>query len=146
MIELEFIGMERLSELEGLWDVWWPDRVLRLTAEALVEDAALRLEDDVLAPDGSPWDEWSTEYAKTRKPQHKLLWSTGALAESLKFQQRGQRYMIGSELEYALVHQEGSNDGTIKPRPYVGVSDELEAALQDIYETDFDRAYRRAVA
>ncbi len=142
-IEIRVRGVEQVEQLADYWGIWWPDLPLRLFSEAVVEDARLRLEDDTNAPDGTPWAEWSELYARTRGPDDKLLYDEGDLADSLTFERRGggTLYVTGSDLDYALVHQEGSRDGTLEARPYVGISRELEVAINDIYASDFDRRW-----
>jgi len=142
-IEIRVRGVEQVEQLDDYWGIWWPEYPLRLLSEAVVEDGRLRLEDDTTAPDGTPWKEWSEAYANTRGPDDKLLYDSGDLAESLTFERRGVGtiYEVGSELDYALVHQEGSRDGTIEARPYIGISRELSHAIDDIYSSDFDRRW-----
>jgi len=41
------------------------------------------------------------------------------------------------------VHQFGSLDGNTPDRPYVGVSDEIDAALDNILPDDFDAGWLR---
>ena len=139
------IGLDKFEDHGELWDLWFPARALMLVGDAIAEDARLRLEDDVTATDGSSWDPWSDDYAKTRGPQNKLLFGEGDLAESITARQQRPGYVVGSELPYALTHQFGSKDGTTVARPYVGVSGELEDALDNILPSDFDAAFAALV-
>lgn len=138
-MDIQLDGVIEFEQLEARWDYWWPGRALDLFGEALEEDTRLRLEDDTVSPSGRPWDDWSTEYAKTRGPQHKLLFSTGALADSLQYDRNGDVLGFGSPLPYAVVHQTGSRDGRLPAREYVGVSRELGLALDNIFPADFER-------
>lgn len=143
MIDLAITGLDQVRHMADYWDIFWPGRVLVLTGEAVVEDTRLRLEDDETSPDGKAWEPWSDNppgqgYASRRPASAKLLYDSGDLARSIEPIVRGSTLDVGSELDYALVHQEGSRDGRISARPYVGISDELEAGLQDVIAADFD--------
>jgi len=141
MDDLQLDGLVDFELLEARWDLWWPDRALDVFGEALEEDTRLRLEDDEVSPKGRRWDPWSEDYAKTRGPQHKLLFSTGALADSLEYDRNGDVLGFGSPLPYAAVHQSGSRDGRLKAREYVGISRELGRALDRIFPADFERGW-----
>jgi phage gpG-like protein len=140
-IELELDGLIEFERMEAHWDSWWPRRALTLFGEALEEDTRLRLEDDEAGPTGRRWDPWSESYAKTRGPQHKLLFGEGDLARSLTFDRRGDVLDFGSPLPYAMVHQTGSRDGRLPKREYVGVSRELARSVDTIFGADFERGW-----
>ena len=140
MFDLQLDGVVEFELLEARWEHWWPGRVLDVFGEALEEDTRLRLEDDTVSPRGKAWDAWSPEYAKTRGPQHKLLFSSGALADSLDYTRTGDVLGFGSPLPYAVVHQTGSRDGRLPKREYVGVSGEFRNSLDSIFPADFERA------
>ena len=140
-MDIQLDGLIEFEMLEERWASWWPGRALVLFGEALEEDTRLRLEDDTVSPSGKPWDAWSPEYAKTRGPQHKLLFSTGALADSLEYDRTGDVLNFGSPLPYATVHQTGSRDGRLKAREYVGISRELGRSLDPIFGSDFERGW-----
>lgn len=145
-MELEVTGIDQVEQFEDFWRLWFPRRALALTTEAIAEDAQLRLEDDETAPDGSRWEPWSDNppgrgYASKRGPDHKLLFSSGDLADSITAAVQSSSYVVGSEVPYALVHQFGSKDGRIPAREYVGVSDELELALDNTLATDMDAGW-----
>lgn len=138
-MDLEFDGLIRFEQLEHRWDGWWPGRALDLFGEALEEDTRLRLEDDETSPTGERWDAWSEDYAKTRGPQHKLLFGEGELARSLAFDRNGDVLGFGSPLPYATVHQTGSRDGRLPAREYVGISRDLAGSLDAIFPADFEK-------
>jgi hypothetical protein len=140
-MDLQLDGLIEFEVLEGRWGSWWPGRALVLFGEALEEDTRLRLEDDTVSPSGKPWDDWSPDYAKTRGPQHKLLFSDGDLADSLEYDRNGDMLGFGSALPYATVHQTGSRDGRLPAREYVGVSRELGRSLDSIFPADFERGW-----
>lgn len=139
MDDLQLDGLIEFEMLEERWDNWWPGRALVLFGDAVEEDTRLRLEDDTVSPSGKPWDEWSPDYARTRGPQHKLLFGTGALADSLEHDRNGDVLDFGSPLPYATVHQTGSRNGRLPKREYVGVSRELGRAVDNIFPADFER-------
>lgn len=112
-----------------------------IVAEALVEDAVLRLEDDETAPSGKRWERWSTNYAETRPAGSKILFDDGDLAESLAAVMTDSAAEVVSDLPYAAVHQEGSRDGRIKARPYVGVGDDAKVAIADVLPSEFERSW-----
>lgn len=141
MDDIKLDGLIGFEMLEERWDFWWPGRALDLFGEALEEDTRLRLEDDVVSPTGQRWDDWSPDYAKTRGPQHKLLFSTGGLSRSLEYDRSGDVLDFGSPLPYAKVHQTGSRDGRLKAREYVGISRELGRSLDAIFPADFERGW-----
>jgi len=85
-----------------------------------------RIEDEKAAPDGAPWPAWSERYARTRHGGQSLLQSEDHLLDSIQQVVSGMDLEVGSNLVYAGVHQEGSEDGTIPPRPYLGMNDENE--------------------
>jgi hypothetical protein len=141
LIDLDLDGLLEFEKLEARWAYWWPGRVLDVFGEALEEDTRIRLEDDKVSPSGKVWDEWSPDYAETRGPQHKLLYSTGALADSMEYDRTGDVLGFGSPLPYAMVHQNGSRDGRLPKREYVGISRELGKALDTIFPADFERGW-----
>lgn len=140
-MDVELDGLIEFELLEARWGVWWPGRALDVFGEALEEDTRLRLEDDETSPKGKVWDPWSEDYARTRGPQHKLLFSTGALADSLEYDRTGDVLGFGSPLPYAMVHQTGSRDGRLRKREYVGISRELSRSLDTIFPADFERGW-----
>lgn len=138
-MDIELEGEIEFEKLEARWSWWWPVRALVLFGEALEEDTRQRLEGDETSPKGQRWDPWSESYAKTRGPEHKLLFSTGTLADSFGFERSGDVLNFGSPLPYARAHQTGSRDGRLPKREYVGISPELSKALDGIFSVDFER-------
>lgn len=72
-----------------------------------------RISKEKTAPDGSAWQEWSTQYAKTRHGGHSLLQGKGDLLDSILYQQNKTSVRIGSPLPYAKTMQDGFN-GKVK--------------------------------
>jgi phage gpG-like protein len=140
-MDIDVKGLDQFERLEQYWDLWLRLRAPAVTTEAIAEDARLRLEDDVTAPNGAAWPAWSPAYAETRGPQHKLLYGEGDLAESILAKVQAGDYVVGSDRPYALAHQFGPKGRKEKKRPYVGLSRELKAALDDVYTSDFETGW-----
>lgn len=141
-------GVVTAFEVEGLVDV---GRVLgRLSrldlvdladaaGELLVSSTQRRIHEEKESPDGVDWMPWSEAYDETRiHGVHSLLVSENHLLTSIDNYTSGGVVRVGSNLEYAAVHQFGSDDGGgIPPRPYLGLSRgdrlELEAMALDLF-------------
>jgi phage virion morphogenesis protein len=63
-----------------------------------------------LDPDGRPWAPWSKAYAATRRKGHGILLAGGHLRDSIAWQMDGDELKVGSNLDYAAIHQFGSGD------------------------------------
>jgi phage gpG-like protein len=104
--------------------------------------------DTASASDGSPWPPHSDEYV-ARVGAHPLLVLTGALAEAATGQGQGaiDRRPDQSTIELGVdtsafgeeegahwgqVHQQGSSDGRIPARPFMGISDETADACAEV--------------
>lgn len=72
-----------------------------------------RISDEKTAPDGSKWEAWSTDYAKTRHGNQSLLQGDGDLLDSIQFYVEKKAVHVGSPLLYAGVHNDGF-DGAVK--------------------------------
>lgn len=84
------------------------------------------------APDGSPWQEWSEDYAKTLESHQSLLVANskeGAqLWDSLTHQVIGdEAVLVGTNVIYAATHQFGDESRGIPARPFLGI-DEIDLA------------------
>jgi phage virion morphogenesis protein len=108
----------------------------------LVEDQTKRrIADDKTAPDGDRWASWSARYAarikkRNRTTARSLLVGEGNLLGSIQNLVAGTEIQVGSNLEYAAVHQFGSTDGlTIPARPYLGLSSADRAEIEDLIVT-----------
>ncbi|QJT15261.1 phage virion morphogenesis protein [Aeromonas sp. 2692-1] len=66
-----------------------------------------RISDEKTAPDGTPWEPWSTDYAKTRHGNQSLLQGDGDLLDSIEYQVQRNSVRVGSALAYSGVHQDG---------------------------------------
>ncbi|MPW30463.1 phage virion morphogenesis protein [Agarivorans sp. B2Z047] len=72
-----------------------------------------RIADEKAAPDGSAWEPWSEDYAKTRHGGQSLLRGEGDLLDSITHSSTTDSAAIGSPLSYAGVHQDGFS-GAVK--------------------------------
>jgi phage gpG-like protein len=134
--ELDDVQLDLMLEF---WSGWWgTGRPLQLAADSIAEDAEERIRASDRGPDGRKWARWSPAYAATRGPQHKLLFADGDLADSLEADRNGDKYEVGSDLDYALAQQFGTLDGRLKPRPYVGTSKKFLRELTAELAEDFD--------
>lgn len=88
-----------------------------------------RISSEKTDPDGEPWIEWSEAYAAVRPQKGGLLDLDGGLVDSIAYETSSDAITVGSNLVYALVHQEGWEKKNIPARPYLGVSDENLADL-----------------
>lgn len=80
-------------------------------------------DDEKHAPDGSPWAEWSPNYAATRTPGvHSLLINKGLLEGDIAGDFDDTLSRVSASLEYALTHQFGDESRGIHARPYMGLS------------------------
>lgn len=100
-----------------------------------------RLSEEKTDPDGEPWDDWSEAYAASRKSSGGILDLNGALIDSIAYEVTGSAVVVGSNMVYALVHNEGDDDMGIPERRYLGVSDEN---LDDLGELVMDFIAREA--
>ena len=86
-------------------------------------------------PDGEQWPAWSPNYAKTRKGGKGLLNGAGHLVDSIIHEANAGQAVIGSNLEYAAIHQFGGLDtmapgpAAVPARPYLGLSQDDEEAV-----------------
>ncbi len=111
-------------------------RLLDIIGSEVESQTRRRISEEKTAPDGAAWAPWSTSYAASRSPKGSMLELEGHLRDSISYEVTQDAIIIGSNLAYAAVHQEGSvygplrkGQGRIPERPYLGVSD---ANLDDI--------------
>lgn len=95
------------------------------------------------APDGTPWEPVSDEYAK-RKLANRATKRSGAVTDpaqileltrdlrrGIRHQVAGTEVNVGSDREYAASHQFGR--GGIPARPFLGISEEDEREIAIIF-------------
>lgn len=103
-----------------------------------------RIRDEKTAPDGTAWQDWKPNYAKTREAQHSILIGEGDLDESIENQVEDNAVYIGSPLVYAAVQDQGYAEGGIVQRQIFGFSDDNIEDLQAITD-DFIDAHIKKV-
>ena len=87
-------------------------------------------------PDNKAWPAWapSTAAARAKKGTagHGLLYDSGNLANSIKFQVQGKQVIVGSDgsAPYGVFLQEGTPK--MPARPFIGVSKEDQAEIHKV--------------
>ncbi len=122
-------GLKQAYALTERLSGWQIADLAEAASELMAGQSKNRIEFDKAAPDGTPWDPWSAEYAVTRHGGHSLLRGEGPLLTSIQSYATADEAIVGSNLDYAAVHQGGSEDGDTPARPYLGLSDENEKEL-----------------
>ncbi|SFQ14362.1 phage virion morphogenesis (putative tail completion) protein [Roseivivax halotolerans] len=102
--------------------------------QLLETQSRTRISDEKVAPGGAPWAAWSADYAATRSAQHSLLVGENDLLESVQNYSAGAEAKVGTNLVYGAIHQFGGEPVgmPIPARPYLGVSDENAAEIEDL--------------
>lgn len=95
-----------------------------------------RIEGDKEDPEGNAWAPWSERYAAKRHGGHSLLEGEGILLGSMGYAVAlaGDQVEIGSNMIYAATHQFGDDERNIPARPYLGLSSDDEAELDEVIE------------
>ena len=138
MIAIEVTGLQalqqKLNQLGAVISATGP-LLASMGAEA-ESQTRRRITDEKTAPDGTPWDPWSRDYAASRHGGNSLLEGEGDLVDSIGFEVNGGQVEIGTNLVYGAIHQLGGKDVNIHipARPYLGVSAENEADLLAILD------------
>lgn len=91
-----------------------------------------RIQEEKRGPDNEYWDPWSEKYEKTRSSAHSLLVGTQELLDSIQYEIETDAVSWGSNLIYARTHQQGDDDREIPARPFLGLSDENEDAVNKL--------------
>lgn len=111
------------------------ERAMRLIAGDLVRSTKRRIASTKAAPDGTPWLAWSDDYEARKRPGT-MLKQSGALLRSITSIAGSDTIEIGSDDIKSAVHQYGHTVGSgpfagrrIPARPYLGISDDDEAAI-----------------
>jgi len=97
-----------------------------------------RIQEDKTSPEGVPWAAWSEDYARTRKGSKSLLQDEGGLLDSIQYLVVGNEVEVGSNLVYAATHQFGDDGRGIPERPYLGLSPDDEAELDEVLQDFVD--------
>lgn len=104
-----------------------------------------RIANEKRAPDGTPWPDWSEQYAETRHSGHSLLQGEGDLLDSMGafVYLDGTGAEWGSDLIYAATHQFGDSERNIPQREYLGITPENEADLERIMDSWMEEQMER---
>lgn len=103
-------------------------------ASGLLESSVKhRIGEEKTAPDGTPWADWSQDYAETRGSQHSLLVGENNLLESVQSYATGTEAIVGTNLVYGAIHNFGGAEvgKNIPKRQFLGLSD---IDVQDLHE------------
>ena len=99
-------------------------RLFDILGSELESQTRRRLSSEKTDPDGARWVEWSDAYEAVRPKKGGLRDLDGGRVDSIAFETSSDAITVGSNLVYALVHQEGDEEMGIPARPYLGVSDD----------------------
>lgn len=117
--------LDRLSRLQT-------GRLMEILGSEMESQTRRRISDEKTSPDGEAWDEWTEAYEQRRPQKGGILELEGNLYDSIAYEVGDDAITIGSNMVYALVHQEGDADLGIPARPYLGVSAENLADLGEL--------------
>lgn len=128
----------------------WLDALSAKSIDEVAEVAAAVLESQTRArfarevsPQGDQWAPWSEEYAARRPSKGGILDLSGALVDAIFARPTGRDSVeVGSGVEYAAAHQEGTED--IPARPFLGLGPADEVELVRAVEEHLERMAGRA--
>ena len=98
-----------------------------------------RISEEKTSPDGSPWPDWSEDYAQTRHGGHSLLESEGYLLDSITADSDTTTAAWGSNLVQAAALQFGYPKRNLPAREYLGVSEDNRADFAALIDDWIDR-------
>lgn len=110
--------------------------LLRVVGAEVESQTRIRIQEEKRSPEGELWPSlaFSTEerYEDLGKStdRSRLLQFEGRLLDSIESMVMGDDLLIGSNLEYARVHQMGSD--TIPAREYLGISDKNQLDIEQM--------------
>lgn len=144
-VQFDLRGIERLqARLERLSRI--ERKSLLVQIGSLVESQTRkRISEIQQSPSGEPWKAWTKDYARTRKGDHSLLQGEGNLIDSITSEIEGDEALIGSNLDYAAIHQFGGTPDMapgpagIPARPYLGFSLADEVEIETVAEEWLDK-------
>jgi len=122
-----------------------PAEMLDEIGQALVSSTTLRFKRSV-DPAGMPWLELADATKTERRGSTpKPLVDRGHLRDSITHRVSGDEVVVGTNMIYGAIHQFGGKAGrgkkvTIPARPYLGISRDDEAEINDIAQHYIDRA------
>ncbi|MCW7552592.1 phage virion morphogenesis protein [Endozoicomonas gorgoniicola] len=131
-------GLEVLAErLNQLASADYDD-LLEQIGGTVESQTRRRLSEEKEAPDGSPWEPLSDDWAarKSGRSSGGMLEYQGHLLDSIAYQVNGDEVQIGTGLIYGAIHQLGGEPvgKPIPARPYLGLSSDNENELNEVIE------------
>ena len=131
-------GLEDLAErLNQLASADY-DNLLEQIGSTVESQTRRRLSEEKEAPDGSPWEPLSNDWAarKSQRSSGGMLEYQGHLLDSIAYQVTGDEVEIGTGLIYGAIHQLGGESvgKPIPARPYLGLSSDNENELNEVIE------------
>jgi len=110
-ISVQVTGTNELQRYQQLMDTLGDPKhkaeLLDALGTEVQSQTERRIQDEKSSPNGKPWAEWSSAYAKTRHGNQSPLQGDGDLLDSIQFVVEKNQVRIGSPLAYAAVHQDG---------------------------------------
>jgi len=148
-LQFDLGGIERLQRrIEKLGQMDRKDLLTQLGG-LMESQTRRRISEEQQAPDGEPWQAWTSGHAATRHGGQSLLQGDGNLVDSLASDVAGDEVTTGSILIYAAIHQFGgtpdmaAGPAGIPARPYLGFSqdnlDEIEATVDQVLDRQLER-------
>lgn len=139
------IDISELKELSAILNhsaLSSTDRValMKTLGNEIVEQSRSRILETQEDPDGNKWQDYADSTLRGLKAKGiekvvSLLNREGYLHQSIDVQQSGQwSVLVGSDREYAGVHQWGYKAKNIPARPYLGLSSDDIADLTELAE------------
>lgn len=148
-VSLNWGGLDRLVERGGKRLAAQRRNLLNAVGETLVSGTLERFENEE-DPEGKKWEPsgraWEQGLKSRRGRMGKTLQDSGRLRSSIDYAVTQDGVLVGSNVEYARIHQMGGKAGrgrkvTIPARPYLGISkedrEEVEALITDYMEDCF---------
>lgn len=110
-----------------------PQDLLYTVASLTETQTKRRISDEKTAPDGRAWQEWSPDYARTRKGKHSLLVDSQALLDDIQSTVEGGEAVTFATMAYAGAHQD-SQRSWLPSRPFLGISASNADEIIDVVE------------
>lgn len=131
--ELSGVGA-RLDAYAGLID---HNHIVTIVGAVVESQIRRRISDEKTSPDGKAWKAWKPDYAATRHSGHSLLQGEGDYLDSIFYEVSGDTAQVGSDLEYAAIHNFGGKAGRnrsvdIPARQSFGLSNDNEDEALDV--------------
>lgn len=149
-VSLNWGGLDRALERAGKRLVTKRRNLLNAVGETLVSGTLERFEKEE-DPEGRKWEPsgraWEQGLNSRRGRMGKTLQNTGRLRSSIDYAATRDSVLVGSNVEYARIHQEGGKAGrgckvTIPARPYLGISEEDRKEVEAVMAEHLEDVFR----